>query len=116
MPMGSTTLARSWEGTISDIAHGFLLSEGSYSTLDVPGSRLSAAGGVNSSRQRVGSDSTQSSLHGFLLSGDSYTTLDVPGSINTFADGINDAGQVVGWYGDASGREHGFLLSGAGYT
>jgi probable HAF family extracellular repeat protein len=38
-----------------------------------------------------------------------YTTLDVPGSALTQANGINDAGQIVGYYEDASGREHGFL-------
>src|SRR5262249_10113728 len=39
-----------------------------------------------------------------------YTTLDVPGSTGTGASGINTSGQVVGWYNDAGGIEHGFLL------
>jgi probable HAF family extracellular repeat protein len=41
----------------------------------------------------------------------------VPGSTFTGARGINTSGQIVGWYGDARGIEHGFLLDvDGGYT
>src|SRR6266545_3274488 len=48
--------------------HGFLLSGGSYTTLDVPGSTATAATGINASDQIVGIYQAGSSRnHGFLL-------------------------------------------------
>jgi probable HAF family extracellular repeat protein/parallel beta-helix repeat protein len=91
-----------------DGSRGFLLSGGTYTTLDAP-----FATGINDAGQIVGWDADQ---HGFLLSGGTYTTLDVPGAASTFPQGINDAGQVVGLYYDAGSGEHGFLLSGGTYT
>jgi probable HAF family extracellular repeat protein len=94
--------------------HGFLLSGGSYTTLDVTGTTSGTnANGINASGQIVGSYVDASShVHGFLLKGGSYTTLDVPGSMATFAQGINASGQIVGSYDFG----HGFLLSGDSYT
>src|SRR6266498_4554125 len=45
-----------------------------------------------------------------------FTTIDVPGARLTQASGINNRGQIVGWYDDASGGEHGFLLDETGFT
>ncbi len=97
---------------------GFLLSGGSYTTLDVPGSSGTSATGINDAGQIVGYYDVDGAYnsHGFLLSGGSYTTLDVPGSNITYAEGINDAGQIVGYYEDSGYRYHGFLLSGGSYT
>lgn len=39
-----------------------------------------------------------------------FTTLDVPHSSSTNALGINSSGRIVGYYRDASGTAHGFLL------
>jgi probable HAF family extracellular repeat protein len=87
--------------------HGFLLSGGNYTTLDVPGSQYTSAQGINASGQIVGNYVDANSVeHGFLLSGGNYTTLDM-----TTASGINDAGQIVGESGG-----HGVLLSGGNYT
>jgi probable HAF family extracellular repeat protein len=42
-----------------------------------------------------------------------YTLFDVPGgAISTWASGINDRGDIIGYYNDASGNQHGFLLQG----
>ena len=92
--------------------HGFLLSNGSYTTLDVPSSTLTTAHGINTSGQIVGQyfDAGDDG-HGYLLSDGSYTTLDVPGSISTGAHGINDSGQIVGSYVDADNTTHGFLAT-----
>jgi uncharacterized membrane protein len=81
--------------------HGFLLSGGTYTTLDDP---LASAGGtgaigINASGQIVGEYGNATGNHGFLLSGGIYTTLDAPGAIGpdgTIASGINTAGQIVG--------------------
>src|SRR4029453_18495504 len=39
-----------------------------------------------------------------------FTTIDVPGATATSADRINARGQILGWYDDAAGVAHGFLL------
>jgi probable HAF family extracellular repeat protein len=91
--------------------HGFLLSGGSFTTLDAPGSTLTLALGINDAGQIVGEYEASGRFHGFLLSGGSFTTLDPPGSTFTNALGINNVGQIVGLYSDASGRTHGFLAT-----
>jgi probable HAF family extracellular repeat protein len=45
-----------------------------------------------------------------------FTTIDFPGSFGTAAFAINPQGQVVGAYLDASGNEHGFVLSRGTFT
>jgi probable HAF family extracellular repeat protein len=48
---------------------------------------------------------------------DTFTTLDDPSATNgTISWGINTSGQIVGYYLDASDKNHGFLLSGGMYT
>jgi probable HAF family extracellular repeat protein len=91
--------------------HGFLLDQGSYTTLDVPGSTWTHANGINDSGQIVGSYGDGYTYHGFLLDHGSFTTLDVPGLPSTEALGISDSGQIVGYYDDASGGRHGFLAT-----
>src|SRR5207302_440744 len=95
-------------------SHGFLLSGGSYTTLDVPvpGASQTTAGGINPRGDIVGTyvDSSGHS-HGFLLSGGSYTTLDVPGATFTVAVGVNPRGDIVGFYYDSHFQQHGFLRS-----
>lgn len=39
-----------------------------------------------------------------------FTQLDPPGSISTEADDINSQGQIIGFFFDAAGRQHGWLL------
>jgi probable HAF family extracellular repeat protein len=84
----------------SDNVHGFVYSDGSYTTLDVPGATDTTAFGINNLGQVVGWYNTPdssvpggSSQYGFLYSNGTYTTL------NHAAVSINDAGQVVvGYY------------------
>ena len=47
-----------------------------------------------------------------------FSTLEVPGSskASAVALGINASGQIVGSYGDAAGKYHGFLLDQGSYT
>jgi len=45
-----------------------------------------------------------------------YTQIDVPGALFTQCFGVNTKGDLVGLYEDASGVDHGFLLSGGVYT
>jgi WD40 repeat protein/serine/threonine protein kinase len=87
-------------------SHGFLLEQGSYTTLDVPGALYTYASGINASGQIVGTyyDAAKG-IHGFLLNQGNYTTLDVPGSAWTQAHAINDSGQIVGSYRDGAGQQ-----------
>ena len=69
---------------------GFVLSNGVYTTLDVPGSLLTVAEGINNPGQIAGlyvdADGNQ---HGFVLCNGVYTTIDVPGSVSTGVFSIN---------------------------
>jgi probable HAF family extracellular repeat protein len=104
--------------------HGFLLSDGQYTTLDDPNAGVfgTSAEGINDRGQIVGVyNDVNGYRHGFVLSHGQYTTLDDPLAVpgyarGTAAVGINDRGQVVGAYDDSNGAFHGFLLSGGQYT
>ena len=85
-----------------------------FTTLDVPGSTLTQAYGINDSGQVVGLYEDTRGLHGFLFSGGAYTSLDVPGPNWTQPNGINASGEIVGWYNGV--QNHGFLLNGGNYT
>jgi probable HAF family extracellular repeat protein len=87
-------------GAYTDAAgngYGFLLENGTYTTLDFVPS------GINELGQIVGGN--------LLFDHGNYTTLDVPGSTWTEANGINNLGQIVGYYRDANGGAHGFLAT-----
>jgi probable HAF family extracellular repeat protein len=111
-------------GTYADAGgvHGFLLSGGSYSTLDAPlAQQYTAAQGINGAGQIVGyylgHTGLQSGLHGFLYNKGVYTTLDHPlAADGTLAAGINAKSEIVGIYEDSAGNVHGFLLSGGSYS
>ena len=78
-------------------AHGFLLSGGSYFTIDDPLATQTVAQGINNAGQIVGYYTDTSGTHGFLLAGGLYAPVDDPSGTNgTFAQGINAAGQIVG--------------------
>src|SRR5262249_36602544 len=105
--------------------HGFLLSEGAYTSIDDPSATLGTeAFGINNSGQIVGAYAKASGTQGFLNDPTSnmsppYFTLNDPlatGPEGTTASGINASGEIVGYYQDASLRHHGFLLSGGAYT
>jgi probable HAF family extracellular repeat protein len=69
--------------------------EFTYTTLDVPGSAVTQANGINDAGQIVGYYDAGGTSHGFLLSGGVYTILDVPGAALTNAFGINASGRGV---------------------
>jgi probable HAF family extracellular repeat protein len=94
-------------GTYADASgvHGFLLSGGSYTTLDDPlAQQYTAAQGINGAGQIVGiyfgHAGLQSGLHGFLYNKGVYSTIDHPLAANgTEAAGINAKGEIVGLRG-----------------
>src|SRR5262249_51191067 len=102
--------------------HAFLLSQGSFTSIDFPGatSTLAPTGviGINPAGDKIVGYYTaaDTAFHAFQLSQDTFTFFDFPGAISSCAFGINPAGDIVGLYCDtpggcASGLFHGFLLS-----
>ena len=104
------------EYTAGGILHGFLLSGGAFTTIDVPGAAFTSyASEINDASEIVGRFDIPGTNSGFLLSGGTFTTLVFPGAASSAALGINNAGEIVGGY-TAGGVRHGFLLSGGEYT
>ena len=105
--------------------HGFLISEGEFTTLDFPESTFTQAFGLNNRGEVVGAYIDASGLtHGFIFdSRDSsdddrssgkgrFQSVDDPEGIGTTTiNGVNDRGQIVGFYVDASGNTDGFVGS-----
>jgi probable HAF family extracellular repeat protein len=90
-----------------------VLSEETFTPIDVPGSAGTGALGINKKGEIVGfyTDASTGQSRGFVLSKGSFTPIDVPGSTSTLAFGINHGGQVVGIYSDPNGTQHGFLAT-----
>jgi hypothetical protein len=105
---------------VSNIQHGFLISGGSFTRLDVPSRSFTSAISVSAGRV-VGYDVDNNTVpHGFLYDGTAYTSIDDPlaGTTaigGTFALGISGS-NIVGSYNDANGLGHGFLYNGFTYT
>jgi len=85
-------------------------SNGVYTTLDVSGSLLTVAEGINDPGQ-IGGVYVDAigNQHGFVLTNGVYTTIDVPGSVSTGVFSINATGVIVGSYDDAHGVTHGYI-------
>ena len=87
-----------WYDDASGHTHGFLDTNGQFSTIDFPGSPFTEASGINNRGQIVG-------YFGpgfvFLYSNDTFTTIPLPGSgvgYENYTVGINDLDQIVGGY------------------
>jgi hypothetical protein len=92
------------------MGHGFLLSRGSFTTIDFPEANLTYVAGINPRGDIVGRYLKAGVFHGFLLRGGTFTTIDFPGASANLAYGINAKGNIVGQYGRA-GVTHGYLLT-----
>jgi probable HAF family extracellular repeat protein len=88
--------------------HGFLVSNGAFTAVDVPGTGHTEAEAINPQGDIVGfyEDSSGNS-HGFLLSKGKFTTIDGPEAVQTRAFNINPRDDIVGSYIDSSGNSHG---------
>lgn len=86
----------------ADTTHGFLLSKGTFTTIDVPGALFTAVTDINNAGVMIGAyDDTAGgcvagNCHGFVLRQGTFTTIDFPGASHTEVLGINDAGEIVG--------------------
>src|SRR5437870_12677301 len=94
---------------VGSVGHGFLLSEGTFTTIDYPGgiSGTTQAHGINPEGVVVGLYTG----HGTIVGGDAFrtraylrdasgnfTAIDFPGAENTFAIKVSPTGQAVGCY------------------
>ncbi len=100
------------------VTHGFTFN-GTYTTVDSPGTAFNQLLGINDGLTAVGYsslDPTGMTLQrSYMVSGTTFTYLDgfLPGGTqNNQAVGINNAGLVVGFYADAAGTFHGYLFNG----
>jgi len=96
----------------NDVTHGFLLRDGVFSSIDVPGGAVTiGARGINARGDIVGHFlDANSAGHGYLLQGGQFKQIDYPGASATFVFGINNAGDLTGSHLDATGNESGFIL------
>ncbi len=76
-----------------------------------PGAGNSSATGVNDKGDIVGSMNGSTGPSGFLLVHGAFTKLQYPGREPTYPTAINIHDEIVGYYFDASGTSHGFLLT-----
>jgi probable HAF family extracellular repeat protein len=98
------------------VEHGFLVSGGTYSTVDVPGAATTQANGINDAGAISGYSSTSGgATTGFVYAASSYMMFSVPGSNATNGWGLNNAGTLSGYFGDSAGS-HGFIGSGGVFT
>ena len=110
----------------SGVQHGFLRTNGVFSTVDFPGSNpIDNILGVNNTGQAAGyfqatsGNQTAYVFNPFLPPGSQFTNLNPllsdllpPGSpVSAQATGINDKGEVSGFYAIPTGGDDGFLLN-----
>jgi hypothetical protein len=104
--------------SVGGMTEGFVLrSNGRLTMLDVPGSSMTQAFGINDQREVVGlySVGTGSSvmMHGFVWRPHhGFTTVDDPHGVGTTTiNGVNDKGELVGFYTDAAGNTDGLIAT-----
>ena len=103
--------------TPDNVAHGYLLRDGTLTTIDYPGTTFTVATGINSSGHIVGRYLGADGLfHGFALIDGEFHTIDHPDGVSIHAIGINARGDLAGYYQDAAGRFHGFELVNGVYS
>lgn len=97
--------------------HGYIMSKGSFTSIDVAGAMGTQAVGVNNRGQAVGGwleSRTPLRVHALVWDNGALSFFDVPGMPYTFAEGINDRGEISGFYRDPTLLKHGFLRSPSG--
>ncbi len=104
------------------VTHGFTYN-GSFTTVDSPGTAFNQLLGINDGLTAVGYSSLDPAgmtlQRSYMVSGTTFTYLDgfLPmGVANNQAVGINNAGWVVGFYADSMGVMHGYLFNGTSAT
>jgi hypothetical protein len=100
--------------------HGYLDTNGTFSTFDYPGAAAGTTSpvGINNAGQIVGTYQIAGVSYGFLDTSGSFTTIHEPSGYGVVT-GINDSGQMVGYFGDFNGTpgvNHGFVDTAGTFT
>jgi uncharacterized membrane protein len=91
---------------------GFLLKDGVFNIVAVPGFSETGVQGLNDVGQLVGAAFTNpGNFQAFEDDNGHFTLLNLPGSVNSAAFGINNLGQTVGYFTDLTGAQHGFVCT-----
>lgn len=110
--------------TVDENVDGFVFQKGSFTDVAVPGASPDNRGSLNAVNDRgeaVGSftDPDTDIGHSFVRRPSGKITVlpdAAPGAVVTEATAINNRGTIVGFYVDADGQRHGFILSKSIYT
>lgn len=107
---------------MSGLFHIFLLSNGSFASIDFPGAAETAPGFYGADGGfNVGGDIASAycssepcanpspSVHSFLLKDGQFTPFDPPASAGSFALGMNSIDEIVGAYVGADEHYHGYM-------
>ena len=106
------------------VLHGFILTNGKYTTIDYPGASGTLLGGMSPLGDSVGNycvDVDCTTTHSFKRSWKGeFTAFDPPAASESTGETVNLTGDIVGgyWtaYPEASTTEHGYLLSHGKFT
>ncbi len=114
MELGATPDGRRIVGfytnMVANRVEGFLIDDGEFTPLFVPGSTLTRALDISPAGEIIGNYTNSAGVfHGFVLGDAGYVSLDVPGATTTRVFGINPQSDVVGIYVSTDGKAHGFL-------
>jgi probable HAF family extracellular repeat protein len=118
-----STASRKHKHEVGLKGHGFVASNGVFTTIDAPGAgSFTVAFGIDDRGRTVGGYvDDRGRLHGFLRDKQAFTVIDFPGAKATFVSRINAQGQIVGAYSVESNAPafnlpHGFLLHDGAFT
>jgi hypothetical protein len=95
----------------SGATHGFLRSNGEFTTIDVSGAIATDAFRINDMGHIVGFyENADLTTHGFQMVTGNVVTIDGPGATSTSALGINDGGALVGQFETSGSLTFAYLL------
>jgi hypothetical protein len=94
-------------GATASMAHGFMLRDGTYTTIDAPGGTQTLTSAVNDHGQLIVGSLAPTArepfagARGFMLRrgvGGPFEEVRFPGAARTIATGIDDRGRIIGTY------------------
>ena len=88
------------------VSHSFLLRNGVFKTIDVPGAAVTlAVRGINARGDIAGNfNDSDTNFHGYVRVDGRFRQIDYPGSTHTFVYSINNAGDIGGQFLNAEGN------------
>jgi probable HAF family extracellular repeat protein len=104
------------QGQSNPASHGFVDTQGVFTTLDFPGAQDTSAFAVNNAGTVVGFYVINNTgPHAFLYQNGTFTNIDFPGSGYTIAFSINNLGAAAGLFSSSTGL-HGFTFYNGTFT